>query len=665
MVGIASLKPALREAQSLGRNGDTILAHINPREAAMLKRAGGSGTRNPRTGLLQFDDGEGEGAASPESAAAAEATAATPDSSPAPTPDPSRTDASARQQAERNTPDNVATQAQNDARAQATANAQSEADMRAAQAQGQGANVTDQQPRSPAQVSSDIRFGITPSVENNLAPTISPDFKLSFGLNGFNLTPTNVGIPSLVADAIGPGAFNASKNQDPYGNNFMGSGVPNIDPSKSTWSGSFKATYGTPDEMDAVNKQAAIESGPKYGWGAAYNMGSGAFGKYGLMPDTAIGLLDKYHPDLTIGMTNQQKLDSVLTNQDLQGKLAVDLQREDAKALGRLGLASSDDNMRVEHFLGATDAAKVLSATPDTLVSDALGTRAGRVISANPSLSGMTVGELKSQAANQMAAAGKVSENGITSSGGYGLVAQGETPQVPGNVVTVGSGNPQTPVSASTEAADTKIDTVTAAQTSPETFGQFLDKTFEAFGKIPAGIADAISGVFSSNQGITNPAGYSLGLDNQKGQVMLDQYDPKNNRLEGNSNNNSSSSSDQSRASYGGSTATSNSGSTAASTVTPVAVPDDTVLTGSGNYKNRGTYTGNPLVSGTVRSTSIPLNGPLYSTPTPFNFSMPTPTTQSLQGVATNKDRAIELAGRAGIGVPYQKKDGTWDIIQL
>ena len=37
-----------------GRNGDTQVAHINQAEAAALKRMGGSGTRNPQTGLLEF-----------------------------------------------------------------------------------------------------------------------------------------------------------------------------------------------------------------------------------------------------------------------------------------------------------------------------------------------------------------------------------------------------------------------------------------------------------------------------------------------------------------------------------------------------------------------------------------------------------------------------------
>jgi hypothetical protein len=39
---------------AMGRHGDTMLAHINPREAEMLQRMGGSGTINPRTGLPEY-----------------------------------------------------------------------------------------------------------------------------------------------------------------------------------------------------------------------------------------------------------------------------------------------------------------------------------------------------------------------------------------------------------------------------------------------------------------------------------------------------------------------------------------------------------------------------------------------------------------------------------
>lgn len=39
-----------------GRGNDTVLAHITPREMAILKKHGGSGTVNPDTGLPEFDD---------------------------------------------------------------------------------------------------------------------------------------------------------------------------------------------------------------------------------------------------------------------------------------------------------------------------------------------------------------------------------------------------------------------------------------------------------------------------------------------------------------------------------------------------------------------------------------------------------------------------------
>jgi len=58
-----SLKTTLQAAQKLGRGKDTILAHITPEEAALLKARGGSGTINPRTGLREYygDDGSAAG----------------------------------------------------------------------------------------------------------------------------------------------------------------------------------------------------------------------------------------------------------------------------------------------------------------------------------------------------------------------------------------------------------------------------------------------------------------------------------------------------------------------------------------------------------------------------------------------------------------------------
>jgi len=49
--------PALADMiRSKGRGKDTMLAHITPKEAALLKKRGGAGTINPDTGLPEFYD---------------------------------------------------------------------------------------------------------------------------------------------------------------------------------------------------------------------------------------------------------------------------------------------------------------------------------------------------------------------------------------------------------------------------------------------------------------------------------------------------------------------------------------------------------------------------------------------------------------------------------
>jgi hypothetical protein len=72
MKSLSADLPALAELiRSQGRGRDTILAHITPQEAALLKKRGGSGTMNPSTGLPEFqedysyDIGFGEGVYNP------------------------------------------------------------------------------------------------------------------------------------------------------------------------------------------------------------------------------------------------------------------------------------------------------------------------------------------------------------------------------------------------------------------------------------------------------------------------------------------------------------------------------------------------------------------------------------------------------------------------
>lgn len=53
----SDLKSIAKMLANKGRGGDTILAHITPKEVKILKAAGGAGTVNPETGLMEFYDG--------------------------------------------------------------------------------------------------------------------------------------------------------------------------------------------------------------------------------------------------------------------------------------------------------------------------------------------------------------------------------------------------------------------------------------------------------------------------------------------------------------------------------------------------------------------------------------------------------------------------------
>jgi hypothetical protein len=55
-----SLKGMASLLQQYGRNGDTMLAHINPKEAMLLDRVSGGGSMNPMTGMPEFFDGDAD-----------------------------------------------------------------------------------------------------------------------------------------------------------------------------------------------------------------------------------------------------------------------------------------------------------------------------------------------------------------------------------------------------------------------------------------------------------------------------------------------------------------------------------------------------------------------------------------------------------------------------
>jgi hypothetical protein len=52
--GIVNVRTIAKDIAAMGRGGDTMLAHITPEEARMLRQRGGSGTINPKTGLREY-----------------------------------------------------------------------------------------------------------------------------------------------------------------------------------------------------------------------------------------------------------------------------------------------------------------------------------------------------------------------------------------------------------------------------------------------------------------------------------------------------------------------------------------------------------------------------------------------------------------------------------
>lgn len=60
-------KEMAHELMGMGRDGDTMLAHINPIEAAFLKAMGGRGSINPKTGLREYPPKTSRGASIPVS----------------------------------------------------------------------------------------------------------------------------------------------------------------------------------------------------------------------------------------------------------------------------------------------------------------------------------------------------------------------------------------------------------------------------------------------------------------------------------------------------------------------------------------------------------------------------------------------------------------------
>jgi hypothetical protein len=219
-----------------------------------------------------------------------------------------------------------------------------------------------------------------------------------------------------------------------------------------------------------MNQVQGPESG---GQGAAYNPKTGAFGAFQLMPNTALGLMQKYAPGDTyrqaegisnpadvaggglntgpgyVGLTPQEQLRNITVNQDLQRTLAEGLTRDNMATLSNAGVPINSGSLYTAHLLGAGDALKVLQSDPNTPLEQ---TGVNPQAITNNNLSGMTAGQLLARSGSQMAAA---PAGGISSAGGYGRLAENTTDNSGARINDV-SGSPDAAITAAKTAASTQ-----------------------------------------------------------------------------------------------------------------------------------------------------------------------------------------------------------------
>lgn len=162
---------------------------------------------------------------------------------------------------------------------------------------------------------------------------------------------------------------------------------------------------------DMANSIIATENGIK--GDAAKDPNSTAAGQAAFIDKTWLTEARKAQPQLTTGMTDQQvlALRSDPSQVGLQQSVTVQNMKDNAPELTKAGVPLREDTLAAAHKLGGAGAAAVYSAPAWTPLTDALGkvesaNQVAQVISANPALAGMTVGDYTSAVAQGIARVG-------------------------------------------------------------------------------------------------------------------------------------------------------------------------------------------------------------------------------------------------------------------
>lgn len=138
-----------------------------------------------------------------------------------------------------------------------------------------------------------------------------------------------------------------------------------------------------------VDKIIGVESG---GNANAKNPGSSATGLGQFIESTWLRMFKQYFPDRAAGLSDAMILE-LRKDRELSRKMVELYVRENAKVLQEAGVALTDANLYLAHFLGANDAKKVALANPQTSLEGLINSKS---IAANPSVFNdvKTAGEL-------------------------------------------------------------------------------------------------------------------------------------------------------------------------------------------------------------------------------------------------------------------------------
>ena len=150
-----------------------------------------------------------------------------------------------------------------------------------------------------------------------------------------------------------------------------------------------------------VNKIIGVESNGK---SDAQNKDSTAGGQGQFINSTWLSMIKKYRPELARGKSNPQII-GMKYNGQLNREMTVAYTKENAAALNKAGINSTEGNLYLSHFSGVGTAIKALRANPNAHVSTVYGADA---IAANPKVLGgnKTVGDVIRWANNHMTSRG-------------------------------------------------------------------------------------------------------------------------------------------------------------------------------------------------------------------------------------------------------------------